>query len=231
MASAIAVEWKSTFAHMSTNKAFAKLFAAVWVTPYDSTSTAPPEHREYAAGQWIMKGRPMHLEFNDSIACFPLKGGHDNDEKEVLRRACDLRPLSMKNTDNKTIGGVLNGAMRSVVASETRRLQRGFVPRRQSIRTARDLDTVARYCGYHQRALALPRLAFSDFVASFPSVIHEWIFIMLGSIQAPIGIANANSVFDLLNSAWLTAGGAREFICIVHHVQSPARMSVFRHSF
>ena len=56
----------------------------------------------------IAAGLRLPLHFNDSLGIFAPKGTEENDDNEVVRDVGDLRPLSLKNADNKLIAGELN---------------------------------------------------------------------------------------------------------------------------
>ena len=55
----------------------------------------------------LADGIPSGLDFNASLAIFAPKGSRESDSIEVIREADATRPLSLKNTANKTICGAL----------------------------------------------------------------------------------------------------------------------------
>ena len=99
-----------------------------------------------------MSGRTMPLDFNDSLSAFVPKGSDDLDEVLISRDATDTRPLSMKNSDNKTVGSVFNDKMKPVLSKQLCKLQRGFVPGEQLIENVLDLDTASRIHGMQSSA-------------------------------------------------------------------------------
>jgi hypothetical protein len=95
----------------------------------------------------LADGQDVPLWFNDSLGVFAAKGDDEQDRVEVTRAVVDTRPLGLKNTDNKTIGGVVNMVVKPVLSKSAIWSQRGFVPQRQLIRNVLDLDTAARIVG------------------------------------------------------------------------------------
>ena len=82
----------------------------------------------------------------------------------------------LHNCDRKAIGGGWNGAAKPALAASANRIQRGFIPGRQLIENVMNLDTHARVFGAAGRNALL---AFFDFAAAFPSVMHSWIMIVI----------------------------------------------------
>ena len=66
----------------------------------------------FGVGEWLMLGYRMPIKFNDSLTCFPPKGEEENDKNTIVRFAQDTRPLGLKNSDNKIIGGVQNNTFK-----------------------------------------------------------------------------------------------------------------------
>ena len=126
----------------------------------------------------------MGIEFNDSLPCFAPKGEEDGDSVEVIRAPCDTRPLALKNSDNKTVGGVFNRCCRDVIQHSASPLQRGFVPTRQLLENVIDLDAYGReYAVANPRSI--PKLAFWDFATAVPSVAHAWMCLVLNFAGMP----------------------------------------------
>jgi hypothetical protein len=101
----------------------------------------------FEVNQTVASGLQPSMDFNDSLTHFVPKGESDHDPVEVVRDATETRPLGCKNTDNKTICGVWNATCRRALSVSACRLQRGFVPGRQSIHNVLNLDTAARIAG------------------------------------------------------------------------------------
>ena len=98
----------------------------------------------YIYGEYLMSGLKPNVEFNYSKICFAPKGDTPADSIEVLRAEADCRPLSLKNTDNKIITGVIVERFRAFSETHTHKYQRGFVPKRNFLNNVVDLDAAAR---------------------------------------------------------------------------------------
>ena len=101
-----------------------------------------------------------------------------------------MRPLSLKNSDAKAIGGALNFLMKDFCAENIIASQRGFVQKRQLTRNVVDMDAMARIYSMTSSKSNLPYLAFFDFAAAFPSVAHEWIYMSLKATGIPSSYIN-----------------------------------------
>jgi hypothetical protein len=128
--------------------------------------------------------------------CFGPKGDEPGDNLEVVRDAADVRPLNLKNTDNKIITGANIRPFKPYATSHTHKYQRGFVPGRNFLSNVVDLDSAARLYSLYAtgrffsdvpkseplpagKTSLIPVLPFFDFAAAFPSVIHRWIFLAI----------------------------------------------------
>ena len=138
----------------------------------------------------------MGLDFNDSTAIFAPKGARAGDMLEVIREADATRPLSLKNSANKTICRAMAASLHPHLPEAIHGCQRGFVPGRDLVRNVIDLDTAARVSSLRaddlrnmarlpplQCAMA-PVLVFLDLVAAFPSLAHDAIFATLRHLGA-----------------------------------------------
>ena len=96
---------------------------------------------------FLASGYSMPITFSDQLLLFGVKGEDSDDALEVRRVAGDTRPLSLKNSDNKTIAGVNNHAAKSMLAASVIDIQRGFVPGRQLVQNVLELDTFGRWFG------------------------------------------------------------------------------------
>ena len=143
------------------------------------------------------------IDFSDGLQMFAAKGTAPDDPIEVIRAPGDTRPLGLKNTDNKTIAGVTNNAMKHPIAKSANKLQNGFVVGRTFLNNVTLLDTTAR--GYSMCCPQLrPIIALFDFIAAFPSVLHEWLFLILDVCELSVGM------FSICTSMyWLAQGVGR----------------------
>ena len=62
---------------------------------------------------------------------FPPKGTKPDDSQECIRTAECTRPITIKNSDNKTIVGVVNNSAALVLAHCASRVQNGFIKGRK----------------------------------------------------------------------------------------------------
>ena len=106
-----------------------------------------------------------------------------------------------------------------MVVKHTSELQGGFTPTRQFTQNILVLDVAARVqslrclrrrnqtdlgCLLPDHSVAsIACLILFDFAAAFPSVFHDWIFIILEAIKAPIGFVNVVRSMYQNNSAFL----------------------------
>ena len=118
----------------------------------DSAWSAAGEHGVTTLTQYshhMFLGHPPYRGFNFSGICFPPKGNKEQDAIEVIRLAKETRPISLKNTDNKTIVGVSVRKLERKAGENTHRVQRGFVSGRNFIENVLDLDSAARIHSWH----------------------------------------------------------------------------------
>lgn len=204
-----------------------------------ATSTAPgPDGLPYAAWAqagpaaattlwfmlgWHASGLQPPLVFNQSALVFPPKGTHEADEELVAREPENTRPISLKNTDSKTVTGMANWSAKGWVAKHMHPSQRGFTWKRQLLENVVEIDT----CGRIEAMKALSRpptaslvpcFSFWDYAAAFPSVHHFFVFFILQFFEFPIGfICMVDVVYSfvealfagpcgLLHFCWVTAG-------------------------
>ena len=145
--------------------------------------------------QHLMRGNQPHEGFNWSGIGFPPKGERSLDAVEVIRRAKATRPISLKNTDNKIIVGVAVSKLTPAAKINTHHTQNGFVGGRNFLKNVLDLDSVARimsmlfgFRGHsaHTETSSIPIMPLFDFEAAFPSVAHEWLWLVLKYRKIPI---------------------------------------------
>ena len=78
----------------------------------------------FGMGTWQMAGLPVPLELNDGVNVYAPKGEEAGDSEEVVRAATDTRPLTLKNSDNKIVGGTIQLKLKTVLQASANRLQR-----------------------------------------------------------------------------------------------------------
>ena len=105
-----------------------------------------------------------------------------------MRKASDTRPLSLKNCDNKAIVQANVLVLAPQFKQIVHKSQNGFVPGCNFLNNLVEIDAVARissckYAGASDQVRSLaknfPIIAANDFGAAFPSVSHEWLWMVL----------------------------------------------------
>ena len=185
--------------------------------PYDAWRYAGLAGATTLAGleRHLRSGLRLGLDFSSSLAVFLPKGDCAGDDQEVIRSPSDVRPLGLKNIDNKTICAVWNHALRPQIARQACSLQRGFVAGRQLLENITDLDAEARVYGHPSDAHLLPILVLFDFCAAFPSVALSWVWTVLDAMQFHPGLRAFFEGVYHLNSCVLPAPSGLEFMCWV----------------
>ena len=169
------------------------------------------------------------LDINEGIFHFIPKSANNTTESNaaevVYRHPSELRPLTLKNGDNKIIAGCANWSLSTVISKAACRLQNGFVCGRQLVQNTVDLDFSSReQCLSYNASndlpfssdlsLArkgivglLPILVLFDFAAAFPSVSHNWLRAVLKACKIPRGIMNLFECPYNGNEAFCNVGG------------------------
>ena len=157
--------------------------------------------------------QPLPEDINDGLFVFLSKADREDDSAlssaGIYRTPTDLRPLTLKNTENKIVAGVCNTIIKPVVEKAAEVSQRGFVANRQLVQNAVDLDFSSRLDALeytHTQDLkgfnfwselmvtqfgllnSIPVALLFDYASAFPSVSHAWIRYLLLLISIPDGI-------------------------------------------
>ena len=190
---------------------------------------------QVGAGSTFCNGENLPLDINDGLFVFLQKNDKDDDKslsaEGIYRHPGDLRPLTLKNADNKCVAGICNWIIKPVVETAACSLQNGFTKGRIFLNNVIDLDATARidaldFCGIAEQAglgfgaslgLAhkdlvnvMPVLMLFDYLSAFPSVSHAWIFYVLTFLNIPSGLLalvrnlyNSNKAFFGSDSGWI----------------------------
>ena len=172
-----------------------------------------------------LNGDSIPSDFNASATVFVPKGNLDADQVEVVREGTDMRPLSLKNTDNKINVSTVNRTLRPVIQEGTHETQNGFVPERQLIQNAVDIDTHGRVfamkaqhhnmsASHHcSQSMLLAIYAFFYFCVAFPSVAHEWMQIIITLSGAPKWLSNfMDQLYSNNKTYHMTSEGKHSFM-------------------
>jgi hypothetical protein len=166
----------------------------------------------YDTSVWLRSGQRMLIEFNDTLQVFTPKGEEELDDKEIVRSPDSTRPLGLKNTDNKAIAACTNSSIKHAVARDACELQRGFIHGRNFVNNIIELDAFGRaYAADPSLFFAL--MAFFDFGSAFPSLIHEFLFIVLRAVNIPEGAFNLiSSLYFLVAAVGRVEGSSSRFL-------------------
>ena len=135
---------------------------------------------------WRLRGGlPMPVAFYANAFVFPGKGTEDQDSFDVSRSASNVRPLSLNNSDNKAVCGVLNRSLRQISARHVCNIQRGFEPGRQFGNNISNFDSEDIILSRTTPSGQLRLLAFWDTAAALPSLQHVLIWQVLSAIGVP----------------------------------------------
>ena len=143
----------------------------------------------------MSNGTTPPIGFNDSLGIYLPKGSLDEDTKHSVNRTADCtRPLGCKNTDNKTVAGVVNPSISRAIAKYAESSQNGFISWRQAVNSIVTLDAQARiqdHIAGHKDIPPIhkiPIMPLYDFCAAFPSIAHDFMFIIFTALGLPEGL-------------------------------------------
>ena len=170
------------------------------------------------------------LDINEGAFHFIPKSANNTSESAaaevVYRHPSELRPLTLKNGDNKIIAGCASWCISTVISKSACKLQNGFIHGRQLVQNTVDLDFSSReHClsfnasndlryrcnlSLARKGIVglLPILVLFDFAAAFPSVSHNWLRAVLKALQVPRGIMNLLECLYNGSEAFCNVGGS-----------------------
>ena len=122
---------------------------------------------------------PPIFEFNHLLQnCIPKKV-FTSHKDGVACQLEDTRSLSLKNTDNKVICKAVAYAIMPVIAASAASPQGGFIHRRFFTNNIVIIETVCRIYSNFAEKYGSAIVAFFDCSNAFPSVLIQWIFLVL----------------------------------------------------
>ena len=131
-------------------------------------------------------------DFNMQVVWFAPKGVQDGDKYAVYREPSQLRTIFGSNTDSKIVSSALAFKLTPPTLVLTPACQRGFCRGRQLSLNTVDLDSYMRaynsMCNFSdvQRDISnIPCTALYDFCNAFPTMLHEWLFLVLRALEVP----------------------------------------------
>jgi hypothetical protein len=155
----------------------------------------------------FLGGDSLPHAFNTCNLAFIPKGEDLNDDIIVARAPSMTRPISLSNTDNKYFALAINRPLAEVAKLVVHPRQRGFVQGRSLI------DNVLEVEGYAQSYTIAdaenPAIFLFDVMAAFPSLSHQWLFVVLAKMRIPKEIIRALKGLYADCSATIVLGGRR----------------------
>ena len=155
----------------------------------------------------FMNGARLPKGFNECNLVFIPKGEDINDALLVARTPNTTRPISLSNTDSKYFALALNRPLAEAAKVTVHPRQRGFVQGRSLI------DNVLEVEGFGQSYTIAeadnPAIILFDIMAAFPSLSHQWLFVVLRKMKVPLRVINALKALYEDGFATITLGGRR----------------------
>ena len=139
-------------------------------------------------------------QLNRQLCWFAPKGVVDQDSIAVLRTPENLRTIFGGNADAKLISGAISFAITEPALAITPAEQRGFCRGRQLSLNVVDLDTYMRAFNllsnidlaeekrsepYRGNIGDIPASMLYDFCNAFPTLLHEWLWLVLEVLKIP----------------------------------------------
>jgi hypothetical protein len=159
--------------------------------PFGAWRAAGPAFYDimFAAFSSFMSGACLPEGFNECNLAFIPQGDDPNDSLLVARTPATTRPISLSNTDNKYFALALNCPLAEAATVTVHPRQRGFVHGRSLI------DNVLEVEGFGQSYTIAeadnPAILLFDLMAAFPSLSHQWLFVVLRRMKVPKRVLRA----------------------------------------
>ena len=140
----------------------------------------------YAA---FMDGVPLPEGFNECILAFIPKGDEVSDTAVVARTPGLTRPISLSNTDSKYFALAINLPLAEVAKISVHPRQRGFVQGRSLVDNLIEVEGYAQ--SFATASAENPAIVLFDIRAAFPSLAHQWFFVVMRKMGIPRFIIDA----------------------------------------
>ncbi len=122
--------------------------------------------------------------FNHCFLVFIPKGEDPGDRGTVARSPALVRPISLSNTASKFFALAVNKPLAQVAQITVHPRQRGFVGGRSIT------DNIIEIEGFAQSYTIAdpddPAILLFDIRAAFPSLAHQWLFVVLRRMGVPL---------------------------------------------
>ncbi len=175
--------------------------------PYAAYANAAGAAMLYFVQLELLAGKWLPISFNASLTVFPPKGSEEDDHVQVTRTPDCVRPLQLKNTDNKNIAAANNHELSRTTSVSVSTLQNGFIRGRQLLGNVADLDAASHVASFAVYRGRFALLILFDIAAAFPSLAHDWLFATLTAMQMPSGFFNLISCMYTVNCSFGVRSG------------------------
>ena len=134
---------------------------------------------------FLRSGGEPASSLNTLHVSFLVKGEDEHDHVAVLRDPLCTRPPSMTHCDNEAIVAANRMALAPDFRKTTHTAQNGFILGRNFLNYLVDVDSACRIYSMlfeHLKSINpeyIPIAGAFDFEAAFPSVIHDWIWLVV----------------------------------------------------
>ena len=129
-------------------------------------------------------GEDLPEQFNEANMVLPPKGEVEAGATWVSKPASDTRPLSLSNTDSKIFALMTKRNLARLCEKVVSPRQRGVVKGRRIEECVLELGSGAACASTVSARLAATVLF--DFKVAFPSLAHQWIYLVLERVGAPM---------------------------------------------
>jgi hypothetical protein len=161
----------------------------------------------YDAYDSFIHGEELPEKFNECNLAFIPKGEDINDITLVARSPSTTRPISLSNTDSKYFALALNRPLAEAAKVTVHPRQRGFVQGRSLIDNVLEVEGFAQ--SYSTAEADNPAIFLFDLLAAFPSLSHQWLFVVLRKMGVPRKFIKALKALYKDCFATITLGGRR----------------------
>jgi hypothetical protein len=128
-------------------------------------------------------GSSLPAQFNDCNLAFIPKGDNPEDFHLVARSPSTTRPISLSNTDSKYFALALNRPLAEAATITVHPRQRGFVNGRSLLDNVLEVEGIAQ--SFAIAEADDPAIILFDIMAAFPSLSHQWLFVVLVKMGIP----------------------------------------------
>jgi len=131
----------------------------------------------------ICNGGELDDSFNEAFMVFLAKGQEAGDHMEISRKPSHTRPLSLSNCDSKLVADALASKIAEAADAAVDALQRAGFKGRNMVGNILEVEVAAAIAA--MTSSSKPCLALWDFTAAFPSLEHEFLWMVLEAVGFP----------------------------------------------